>query len=211
MLNRGDQLKLDRCPHCGIASPLFGKLWLNNTTSFDGRRTRTWVVYGCSTCGGVVLCGGDPNRLEVTEQYPRGEKIDDPAIPERSRNYLGQAINSLHAPAGAVILAASCVDAMLKTKGYKEGSLNSRIEQAVKNHLITEAMGKWAHAVRLDANEQRHADEAAPLPTVDDARRVIEFAKALAVFLFVLPAMVDKGINDATQKTGNKTSPSKSG
>ena len=158
-----------------------------------------------------ILCAADPRTGEITEQYPTSERIDDPAIPERSRNYLVQAADSLHAPAGAVILAASSVDAMLKAKGYKQGNLNSRIDQAVKDHLITEEMGKWAHEVRLDANDQRHADETAPLPTKDDAQRVIEFAKALALFLFTLPAMVDRGIKAAMPKTGNKMPASKGG
>jgi hypothetical protein len=96
------------------------------------------------------------------------------------------------------MLVASSVDAMLKEKGLKGGSLYARIGEAATSHLITEEMKAWAHEVRLEANDQRHADEDASLPTQDDARRVIEFAQALAQFLFVLPAMV---------KTGRKTPP----
>ena len=53
---------------------------------------------------------------------------------------------------------------MLKAKNYKDGTLYSRIQQAADDHLITSEMAKWAHQVSLDANEPRHADEAAPLP-----------------------------------------------
>jgi hypothetical protein len=60
-------------------------------------------------------------------------------------------------------------------------------------------MARWAHQVRLDANDQRHADEAAPLPGSKDARRVVDFALALAQFLFVLPAQVDQGIVETQQ------------
>ena len=114
------------------------------------------------------------------------------------RDYLLQAIESVHAPAGAVILAASAVDAMLKEKGYREGKLNSRIEQAKKDHLITEEMSAWAHEIRLDANDQRHADEEAALPTELDARKAIAFAQALAEFLYVLPARVKRGRREPT-------------
>jgi hypothetical protein len=100
----------------------------------------------------------------------------------------------MHAPAGAVMLAASAVDAMLKLKGYADGSLYTRIEKAVTDHAITADMAKWAHAVRLDANDQRHADQAAILPTQEDAKRVIDFAAALAEILFVLPSRVQRGI-----------------
>jgi len=102
------------------------------------------------------------------------------------------------------MLAASAIDAMLKTKGLKDGSLHARIEKAAGDHLITAEMAQWAHDVRLDANEQRHSDDAAPLPSRDDASRALEFAKALAQFMFVLPARVKRGL-DAAKKAGLKT------
>jgi Domain of unknown function (DUF4145) len=92
------------------------------------------------------------------------------------------------------MLAASSVDGMLKAKNYKNGSLYSRIEQAMDDHLITSEMAKWAHQVRLDANEPRHADQAAPLRDSSDASRSIHFAQALAMFLFTLPANVTRGL-----------------
>jgi hypothetical protein len=97
------------------------------------------------------------------------------------------------------MLAASSLDSMLKVKGYTTGSLYSRIDEAAKNHLITEEMAAWAHEVRLDANDQRHADDTADLPSQKDANKAIEFAQALAEFLFVLPARVARGRKSATQ------------
>jgi hypothetical protein len=91
------------------------------------------------------------------------------------------------------MLTASSVDAMLKEKGYKTGSLYARIEHAVKDHLITQEMAEWAHEVRLDANDERHADASSSLPGEPDALRAIEFAQALAEFLFVLPARIARG------------------
>lgn len=97
------------------------------------------------------------------------------------------------------MLAASSIDAMLKHKNYKEGSLYSRIDKASSDNLITPDMAKWAHQVRLDANDQRHSDDDAPLPTADDAKKCIEFTLALGEFLFVLPAKVTKGLEDTTE------------
>ena len=91
------------------------------------------------------------------------------------------------------MLCASSVDAMLKEKNYKDGSLYQRIDKAAENHLITSEMAKWAHEVRLDANDQRHADESAELPEEADAQKCIEFTKALGEFLFVLPGRVERG------------------
>ena len=82
---------------------------------------------------------------------------------------------------------------MLKDKGFKEGKLYQRIQQAAQDHLITNEMSQWAHEVRLQANSERHADEGASLPSQEEADRIFKFAEALAQFLFVLPAMVKNG------------------
>lgn len=129
---------------------------------------------------------------DISQIWPAPQTVAD-TIPARAREFLSQAIGSIHAPAGAVMLTASAVDAMLKDKGLKDGSLNSRIDQAASTHLITVEMAAWAHEIRLDANDQRHADEAVELPSAADATKAIEFANALAQFLYVLPARVERG------------------
>jgi hypothetical protein len=86
------------------------------------------------------------------------------------------------------MLAASAVDAMLKTKGYPKGSLYSRIKQAADDHLITADMALWAHHVRLEANNPRHVDEDEPHANPEAAGQAVEFAAALANILFVLPS-----------------------
>lgn len=142
----------------------------------------------------------------ITSIWPESASVSD-TIPNRAREFLSQALASLHAPAGAVILAASSVDSMLKAKGLKNGTLYTRIDEAATNHLITEEMKLWAHEVRLDANDQRHADESAPLPSEADANKAIEFAQALAQFLFVLPALVTRGRAMQASTTTPPTTP----
>ena len=100
---------------------------------------------------------------------------------------------------GAVMLAASAVDAMLKNKDYTDGSLYKRIREAANDNLITEDMATWAHEVRLDANDQRHADVNATLPSPEDSQRVVDFALAVGQFLFVLPARVQRGLQPDQQ------------
>ena len=134
--------------------------------------------------------------MDVTAMYPSVTTASSD-IPDRPRAYLDQAINALSSPAGAVMLAASAVDAMLKQRGLTNGTLNARIDQAASSHLITPEMAKWAHEVRLDANDQRHSDQEADLPTIDQAQKCIDFAMALGQFLFVLPARVERGIKNA--------------
>ena len=192
-------LDLTRCPHCRIHRPTLSQRWTDKTTTHAGRRTRHWSTYSCMNCGGVVLASADNPSGLTKEIFP--EPTDVPSVlPEPARSYLAQALDSLHAPAGAVMLAASAVDAMLKQKGYSEGSLFARINQAASDHLITPEMAEWAHEVRLDANDQRHADKNVPLPSDQDAQRSLEFTQALAQFLFVLPDRVKRGRSATTEK-----------
>jgi hypothetical protein len=137
----------------------------------------------------------------IERLYPEA-KIVDEAIPESARAYLTQAHATLHAPDAAAVMAASAVDAMLKASGHIEGSLYSRIDAAVAAHLLTDGMGAWAHAVRLEANNVRHADGKKAHITSDEALQVVEFADALGDFLFVLTAKIQKGVSAANTAAG---------
>lgn len=131
-----------------------------------------------------------------TQLLPQVEIIED-SIPDKARVFLAQALETLHAPAASIMVSASAIDAMLKDKGYKQGSLYARIGKAAEDHLLTPGMADWAHVVRLEANDQRHADEYAVDPTVEDAQRIVKFAMAVGEFLYVLPARVQKEIDEA--------------
>lgn len=189
-------LDISRCPHCGVDSPNLIFRHQENISDFQAR-VRYWRFYACYRCGGIVTATAPNWDLDVTATYPSTVDVSDD-IPERTRTYLAQALSSLSAPAGAVMLAASAVDSMLKVKGLNTGSLYSRIDQAVTQKLITDDMAKWAHEVRLDANDQRHADEEAPLPSSDQAQKCVDFALALGQILFVLPARIQRGIISAS-------------
>lgn len=196
MAKLNPQLLLPRCPHCSVNNPNLAEIHRCETHDHSGQVHRKWRIYKCANCGSLVTAWSTNFGQEAIQIFPEPQSLDE-LIPERPRAYLGQAIETLHSPAGSVMLAASSVDSMLKLKGYKDGSLYTRIEQAAKDHLITTDMAKWAHDVRLDANDQRHADDNAPLPTVEDANRCVDFAQALAQFMFVLPSRVQRGIAEA--------------
>ena len=207
---------LDRCPQCGVAAPM-----LALTGGFadleKGTMARVWFFYQCRSCSDFVAAMGLQSREKVgvygIEQIatswggeailvmPEPERIDED-IPEQARNYIEQAIASKDAPDGAVMLAGSAVDSMLKKKGFLKGSLYERIDQAVSDHILTIEMGEWAHEVRLGSNRPRHADIDSPHATSDDAIQSIAFVKALAEFMFVLPARVKRG-KAAAMKVSN--------
>lgn len=169
---------------------------LLETTDYKGEGRRVWHVYNCERCGGLVVASSVQAGADILDMYPSPPAIAE-SLPPLAKSYLQQAVNSLHAPAGAVMLAASCVDAMLKAKEYRTGSLYERINKAAEDHLITREMAQWAHDIRLDANDQRHVDEQAVLPDAANARKCVEFATALGEFLFVLPARVERGLANA--------------
>lgn len=189
-------LEISRCPHCNIDKPSLRQSANLHTESHKKTNLRYWGVYTCSRCGGVVIASSNKDGGTVNEIYPKSQSVED-AIPDPAKSYLQQAIDTLHSPAGSVMLSASAVDAMLKVQNYKDGSLYSRINKASEDHLITADMATWAHDIRLDANDPRHADEEAPLPSSADAQRCVHFALALGEFLFVLPSKVKRGLKEA--------------
>ena len=116
MPNLQPNFELERCPHCNVHRPNISQLNFFKTNNHSNSNERTWVTYRCHTCGGVVLAAGRAMNAPAEEIYPQPRSVPD-AIPQRPGEYLKQAINSIHAPAGAVMLAASAVDSMLKENG----------------------------------------------------------------------------------------------
>jgi len=152
---------------------------------------RYWRVFSCTSCAGCVLLEKSQGSIEM---YPQIRTID-PSIPPDAARYLREALLALKAPSACIMVACSAIDQMLKERGYADGKLYPRINQAVKDHLLTQEMGDWAHDVRLDANGQRHADRDRQPPGELDAKRCVDFAFALAEYLFVLPSKVKRAIS----------------
>lgn len=202
-MNLEQYLLLKKCPHCKIDSPSLKSMHYFQTHASDEPISRFWRIYSCQRCGGVTSAYSLSQKGEVDNYYPSTESIDE-AIPFKAKSFLEQAINSIHAPSGAIMLCASSVDAMLKDKGYNQGNLYSRINSAVSDHLITDNMATWAHEVRLDANDERHAAENANLPNTLEAQKAIDFTSALGEYLFVLPSKIQRGIQNATGNSENQ-------
>ena len=164
---------LERCPHCSVSKPLLSKIgdayFHIENDNYYPQRAYFYFTARCSYCMNVALFYGyehshsgsreaQPKSLQVERSYPRLDKAAE-ELPEIALRFLQQAMESLHAPDGALMLAASSIDAMLKDKGYLEGSLYKRILNAGEDGLLTDEMAAWAHEIRLSANEPRHADE----------------------------------------------------
>lgn len=199
---------VERCPQCGIANPtLEFKAVVSDSRDLE-RQQRTWLCYICTSCFDLIAVRGMVLFDPIGTADPRMALLSGPMrpdivlpkplavsseLPERAKRYLEQASGSLYAPDGAVMLAGSAVDAMLKEKGLVNGSVHKRIEDAVTTGILTRDMAEWAHHVRLGANAPRHADLEDPHATREQAIQAIQFASALGDFLFVFPARVAKG------------------
>ena len=95
------------------------------------------------------------------------------------------------------MLSTSCIDAMLTDKGFKEGRLYKRITKAAKDHLIDEGMVDWARAIRLESKNRRQTEED-KMPDEHDAREMIDFARILGEYLYILPGKVKSGVEKAS-------------
>jgi hypothetical protein len=188
------ELALPRCPHCNIADPFMPLASHFMAGSTNGGQ-KLWVTYRCSSCSGAVLAHAEGWDYVISLLFPSPPAPVSEVIPDRARHHLTEAIKTKDSPSASCISSASAVDAMLKSKGLITGSLFTRIDQATTQHLITPEMAVWAHEVRLDANDERHADLESPLPVVNDAQKSIDFALAIAEYLFVLPNKVERRVS----------------
>lgn len=193
---------VSRCPHCGVASPLLVCLWKSEDKLQSGSHhpTARWALYLCTRCGNAISAKGDSYDTSsnpiVVQIFPDQKEAHED-LPAVARQFLQQAYETLHAPDAAAVMAGSAVDAMLKEVGYQEGSLYTRIDKAVEDHILTSGMGDWAHEVRLGSNRPRHADEGNPHVSLEEAAQSVDFAEALGNFLFVLTARIVRGLDEA--------------
>lgn len=178
---------MDRCPHCGIASPNMAN---RCHIEVDGAQ-EYYVVVQCQSCKHCTMMRTTIFG-SIQEVWPSAKTYSSD-IPERARKKLMEAQGTLGFPSPSILCSCAAIDWMLKAKGYTQGNLFPRIERAASDHVITEDMKAWAHEVRLGANAERHADMDEPEPTREDAERLLKFAEALAEILFELPARVQRG------------------
>jgi hypothetical protein len=114
---------LARCPQCGIAHPNLTRTAATGPISSEAgaRAPQIWAVYSCQSCGGGVLVSTDPNNTQrVNAIFPTPKEAHED-IPEPARRFLQQALDTLHAPDAAAVMAGSAVDAMLKHLQLTEG------------------------------------------------------------------------------------------
>ena len=209
-------LVLERCPWCGTARPTLKSHTYHikshvPRTGAGKRGEFVWDLYWCTSCNKYILA-----QYEAGEQSTDGSRYFEyfklikifpgdlelsKDIPPKVSRFLKQARGSVAQPDGCIMLCSSTIDAMLKEKNLKKGTLHERLVQASEHHIITEDMKDWADHVRLESNDIRHVDNESDCPSTAEAEQCLEFAMALAEILFVLPARVTRG-RKAAERAG---------
>lgn len=136
----GEPPRIAICPHCGVGRPQVALL-----SDYGARGNRRWAVYTTTCCGGVLLAMGPEGataagNAPIETIYP-GARSAAAEIPDPARSYLQQALETLHAPDAAAVMAGSAVDAMLKHFELTEGSVYKRIDLAVSQRI---SRPQWA-------------------------------------------------------------------
>lgn len=202
----GLKLELDKCPYCSTANPNLSRLNIIDTVNYRNENRRFWSPYKCETCGGVTLAHNNVGENREIDDFIPHITEAPIELPEDARRFLNEALDTPGLSA-AILVANSSVDEMLKDKGFKKGDLKSRIKEAAENGAITADMEKWSHLVRLSSNLERHPKDKTKPPDTDDRKDMIDFALAMAHYLYVMPAMVKKGMQDYQDRVsgGNKS------
>ena len=207
--NRKVFLRVPRCPLCAKAEPYIFLVHSNKQTESETKKQEgIWGVFKCTSCNGLVSVKVVSRILPfIYFSLPLGAFAPE-EIPEKARSLLDEARDTLAQPHASIMVASSSVGEMLQEKlGVKKGkkrNLYDLIEEASKERLLTDDMKKWAHDIRLQGNDSRHP-KGLPPATKEDARRVFDFASMLGEFLFVLPARVKRGREEAKTTQKGKT------
>ena len=197
------ELILDRCPYCNIAKPFMAHISSHMIAKEHEVLLHILDIYECSSCHNFIIHKQIPKiyfgDTEFISLIIPKEKTYDKNIPDKARNDLTAAYETLHQPKASIIMSSRAVETMLQIKGYNDNYLNDKIIAAHGAGILTDDMKKWADEVRLDANKERHAALADNPPSKEDAERTLSFAETIAEILFVIPSKVTRGISASSQ------------
>lgn len=207
------------CPYCETKSVAF-------TPHGEAAHPENFVyevLFTCNKCHrGIVATIQAPGPMSPSANV-RGDvgklnqyfglievnpKPPSPIIPEhipknieRSYSEAGRILSS--SPTAAVGMFRRSIDLALRKEHFsgvafnEKESLYNRIESLVASHHLTQAIGDWAHSVRLDGNEALHAE---PEFTATEAAEIGELTEYILRYVFTLPISVEAARNRRNPK-----------
>ena len=210
------------CPHCGTRSAAFvlahehaGDFAMAQSSQMGGPKRARWMAYGlCRSCDcGIIVflntagdappshvfLPGSRNYVEIVRQIPEAPDFAAPShTPENVARLYKQGAANLpqHPDAAGAMFRKALEQGLTHEFPDIKGTLFQRIQEAVKQGVLTPAMGEWADQIRLDGNEAVHGDE--PF-SVEDGRRLETFTGLVFLYLFTLPGMLKEAREEADE------------
>lgn len=196
------QTALD-CPHCGTKKSGFRLVSACQIL----QTPQSMATLQCGVCGKGIIVevnssmvgywqqGAPLTELHIFERYPESPPSAAPAhTPEPiAAAYLSGLRNLDRSDAGdanaAVAMFRRALELSvreLNSAAPKGANLIGRIER-LSTDLVTPAMKKWAHEIRLGGNEALHEPEDF---TREEAERLQTFTELFLTYAFSLPAML---------------------
>ena len=124
---------------------------------------------------------------EVLVVYPQDDGIPLGSVPNLvARAYReAQRAYQVKLYESCVIMCRKCVEAVCSEHGESKGSLPSRLKRLRESGVIDNAIFNWSNELRLAGNIAAHVDSKSQIME-HDAKDVLEFAKALLLYVFEL-------------------------
>jgi len=150
----------------------------------------------CGNCGNysmVFWSAGDMLYSYRMLPWPLGEfKAPDHWPADVTRFWL-QARTSLKNKNydAAIVMAGSCLQAILRKEGAVGGSLYNEIENLTESGVLPPIMKEWAHELRLVRNMAAHPTPGDQETDPEDVKDLIEFVDRLATYLIDLPHKIN--------------------
>ncbi len=204
------QLVLE-CPHCRAEKIGFAPRGFAGVRPGDGR---TLLFLQCEGCGqGLIAVAGNPPQYAqawiggqqphpgtIVDSYPKTAALKSPPdVPPTVQAAYLSGLDNLGRNGGtnaAAIMFRRSIEIATKIVNPSApagDNLKKRID-GLPADIATPAMKKWAHHVRLDANDAAHdPEEFSP----EDAEQLHIFAEMFLTYAFTLPEMLKRAMAPA--------------
>ena len=165
-----------------------------------------YIFACCIRCKGPLLLVGSQHVVEglaFPEDEARLVYPTDAALPEAVPGAVARAFSEAYRAYEVKLYdacAAMCrktLEAVCNEFGESAGRLVDRLDLLLQKGVIDSAMFEWARELRLSGNKDAHADPGSV--TENEAKDMIEFARAMLLYAFELP----KRLQQARERRGS--------
>jgi hypothetical protein len=199
------QLSLE-CPHCRTEQIGFAPI---AAVQVKPALAHTLLFLQCEGCGhGLIavtnsyastvqqwIVGAISSPGDIVMSYPRPVALQAPPdVPPTVGAAFLSGLDNLARKGGtnaAAIMFRRAIEIAVKSvhpTAPKGDNLNTRIDN-LSPDVATPAMKKWAHHIRLDANDAAHEIEEF---SEEDAKQLHVFAEMFLTYAFTLPKMLER-------------------